>query len=961
MRQPPPQTESPQSEKLEVSTQRGQHPKNAIKQKHPLTDDSNYDATYENEADDDENDDTEDDDVVLRHSLSPDHDPSAKASSRNKNMAIRSASGKGGTGGWLFVSHDPVDDPSLLLRHVFPEKEPYAAAATHENVDTTRETSWQQPSPVDQQHTVLFKLEPFLLHVAAGSLARGQQLLQIALRLGLRESGLVVSEKRVTVAIRTHCLALTVPLDISSSSSSSNHNEKTVSPLQPTPAYVTALIELANERLEQNLQRLEKLRCEIETVLFRPATTMTSPNHPTPCSVMRVSSVSSLPDVNLWDHAAVVVPRPMCSKTATATLTRPSDEWDVIVFGGYGIRPIVSTKFSTENDHNGGGRNTDPRRPQRSNRIFRLGRNRQGIWDTAWSEVYLTSPMDYGAVGLKNSSLLHGMMSGLGGQHLSPSQYEARQGAACCLLPERIIQSSCHCHSQTTILLFGGRKGPASPLNDLLICTYFDEEKESPSKSVSSMSIHRATPAMIRGQSPSPRWGHTLTALSGRDEKVAVLVGGRNDKEALADVFILSLVVLEAGDEDSASNCQTHFLWEQLNLNHNKIIKSPRFHHAAAVSNDDTIFVFGGLSRVNDLLEAFTVENASSASDQQLSPFAYNVHDSSSIQMLPQLDIGNVASLFGQATCCVGPLGRVESDSSDDVNSVVILSTGGVSNGRITERSNFSNAPLQIVCLQRERVQQGDDSMWTAANPSRVIIEASDSSCVSQAGAFGGSLVHHACLSLPPAASNQPYDREVVLIGGGAMGFGFRECFAQSFSLRVTIGRHNEMSSSTVRADQGLHTERSPPSTRAQTTSTPVRQSRPKTTVANVLYVLPSDAKQLKNQLEALSLLDLHHRMGPARALPMNNNDNGNDGSTPLPTIPSSRYIAVPVTDACLAQWQAANKRGYYSNNNNNDMNGSMKKDETTTTRWMALVQGWGTQDMPFRSSVFARTTRTPS
>ncbi|KAL7556981.1 hypothetical protein ACA910_018266 [Epithemia clementina (nom. ined.)] len=56
------------------------------------------------------------------------------------------------------------------------------------------------------------RFEPMLLHVAAANLERGQELLQLVLQLGFRESGLVVTQSHVMVAICSYSLALTILL-----------------------------------------------------------------------------------------------------------------------------------------------------------------------------------------------------------------------------------------------------------------------------------------------------------------------------------------------------------------------------------------------------------------------------------------------------------------------------------------------------------------------------------------------------------------------------------------------------------------------------------------------------------------------------------------------------------------------------------------------------------------------------
>ena len=172
------------------------------------------------------------------------------------------ANGKGGNGGWLLASHDEIVLSDLV-----------DCMAGHKM--TSRAS---------------FRFEPFLLHVAAANLRTGQDLLQVALQQGLRESGLVVTKDRVTVALRTVSLQMTVPLT----------RDLPVS-------YLALLVREANERLLKNWASLCRLQLALDTLCA----------HCTPL----VSSY--LPDLKLHGHAAIF-----------------DHEVDrIVVFGGYGSGP----------------------------------------------------------------------------------------------------------------------------------------------------------------------------------------------------------------------------------------------------------------------------------------------------------------------------------------------------------------------------------------------------------------------------------------------------------------------------------------------------------------------------------------------------------------------------------------------------------------------------------------------
>jgi tRNA wybutosine-synthesizing protein 3 len=225
-------------------------------------------------------------------------------------------SGKG-TGGWLLVSHQPIESSELV--NCFPP--------SLEDKETA-DIPW------------IFKLEPLLLHVAARSLQRGRKLLRIALDLGFRESGLVVSDARVTVAIRGHSLALAVPLAPSG-------------PLRPPTEFLDALIDQANQRLLQNWHQLDRLYERIQSNFFEVA-------------VAPKVHTSSMPPLNLWNVASVTVPVTPSTGDSTAI--------DILVFGGYGQGPNSSQKSA-----------------RRSSEIYKLGR-RQNQWDVEWQQLVFETP-----------------------------------------------------------------------------------------------------------------------------------------------------------------------------------------------------------------------------------------------------------------------------------------------------------------------------------------------------------------------------------------------------------------------------------------------------------------------------------------------------------------------------------------------------------------------------------------
>jgi len=191
-------------------------------------------------------------------------DPSGDSDSK-----FTESSGKG-RGTWRLVSHVPIRIEQLL-----------------EALEITDTTSDPPPS---------FQFEPMLLHIAAPSVARGQRLLQTAFACGFRESGLMVTSKRVTVALRSHALSLNVPMDGTLPQS-----------------YLGFLVDQANRKMYQNWRQLETLYQSLEDEFFQVLASQVP---------AKISTLRELPCLGLWNAATVVW-----------------EENSIYAFGGYGVGP----------------------------------------------------------------------------------------------------------------------------------------------------------------------------------------------------------------------------------------------------------------------------------------------------------------------------------------------------------------------------------------------------------------------------------------------------------------------------------------------------------------------------------------------------------------------------------------------------------------------------------------------
>ncbi|XP_061099397.1 tRNA wybutosine-synthesizing protein 3 homolog isoform X1 [Conger conger] len=92
---------------------------------------------------------------------------------------------------------------------------------------------------------VIFKFEPFILHVQCRQLGDAQLLHSVAVESGFRNSGITVGKKgKIIMAVRsTHCLE--VPL--------SRKGQVLVS-----SDYIEFLVEVANQKMIENLRRIER-------------------------------------------------------------------------------------------------------------------------------------------------------------------------------------------------------------------------------------------------------------------------------------------------------------------------------------------------------------------------------------------------------------------------------------------------------------------------------------------------------------------------------------------------------------------------------------------------------------------------------------------------------------------------------------------------------------------------------
>lgn len=101
---------------------------------------------------------------------------------------------------------------------------------------------------------ILFKHEPFVMHVQCRSVDAAQRLLQIALECGFRESGIVLGKTKTMVGVRTTANMLELPLVVAGQ-------------LVVSKEYLEILVQIGNEKFLANYTRTQKLFHQLQMEL----------------------------------------------------------------------------------------------------------------------------------------------------------------------------------------------------------------------------------------------------------------------------------------------------------------------------------------------------------------------------------------------------------------------------------------------------------------------------------------------------------------------------------------------------------------------------------------------------------------------------------------------------------------------------------------------------------------------
>ena len=686
-----------------------------------------------------------------------------------KQSINRKKTGKGG-GTWLLSSHAPVRFLDV-------------AKALYNSEDNSN-----YEEEVEATETpLIFKHEPFLMHIACATLKAAQVLLHIALSNGYRESGIIFTNPtRITVAIRTQGLALQVPLSRSGN-------------LRPSTQYLEGLVQEANVKLEANLQKLAVLqealgegfnklnvhKNELKNSCMGTSTrTKASTNNQIAAQTnWGVELKKHLPDLKLWDHAAVVVHR----KSSDSNLVEDEDT-HILVFGGYGIGPSLKTANTSIAEGKEKTRQTSS--PRRVNTVFRLvRRSSTGEWNHHWEQLY-PLPSSWSNKGNSGSPR---EASASSDSDTTGILFTPRQGHAACYTNTSL---SSVCHSVASVFVFGGRTSPTNALDDLFIYHYSHINANSRQHQSQSYCSFRLLNNAVKGSPPKPRWGHTFTSLSNdidnignnyhsSERHLAVLVGGRDHTNAFSDVFVLSELPKQSpndgyfGDNDVIDSC--HLQWSKL-----ADLEIPRFHHTTALisypmlyddvgktKNTDAcindkrlLAVYGGLSNTTNLLDCFNMQQKRRT--MEVVSFSGNTENHTtegSKSKQPVLDdIFFFTPLVGAAACSWGNL---------------VLLSGGVS----CCGDDATGNPFSLMSLNHHNENSGNSGIVSthrlfSYTPQK---DKSDNFVLNV-----GSMVHHCAISLNRNRSIEKLtkepdeikaatsiDKEFLLLGGGVPMFAF--------------------------------------------------------------------------------------------------------------------------------------------------------------------------------------------
>ncbi|KAL3803338.1 hypothetical protein HJC23_009302 [Cyclotella cryptica] len=823
------------------------------------------------------------------------------SNNNNNNASVVSSTNKTnmsgkGRGKWIFVTHDQLPDMGTQIIHSIQK-------ACNDDVNHDKDGGQIILRRRRRRKTLTLKHEPPLLHIAASTLAAGKRMLHLLKSdCAMRESGLVVTDSRVTIEVRSLGGSLCIPVFVEIAVIAGDGGDggdgaaERVVKIQPNEEYLQSLAKVMNERMRRNESLLAKLYSVLENELFCVPDTETtlirndsciandSPLINDSCNDYEVE-LHPLPSLNMWKTAAVVLPHPATSPDDT--LLHGGSDLDVLAFGGQGIGPYDSSNGNTV-------KNTTC---QRMDAVFRLKR-RGGVWSHKWDTVKLdetfvnNTSMDSKNVALetKAGTFRVDIVESLG----------RREGHAALVLPRVSPMPTPPPTSSDVVVIFGGRTGgPLSPTKDLFLFSLHHchrrEDVSDDGVVYGSMYI----PTDVRGAPPEARYGHSMTALQHDNhdnehlrggEALAIVAGGMGVSETDSNVQVVfsSVYILSRCKNDDSESF--HFIWERIA---DMIV--PRSYHSAIripLECSNGVLVFGGISKADD-------------------PF----DDEDGIDSGPPFEILGC----GKSTW-------VSDSSSKECDLPFVI---GGSSVPLTSASSASATAFLVIggtkpCTLRRRHEEKDTIgifRWASNDNGSVRgpIKANATILQNEGNCDLGVCVHHCLVDLPTSTGTSDASNVIssaVSVGGGVPSFSFGQSFSTSFLINVKCS-NSSIKGTPYENKSSLYRPMSAEKQEKDNSSSSIHPE------ADVVYVSNSNAKKVKVELESLGYLDKRFKMVKVLA----------DGTN---------LIAIPITDSCLS---------YLKRKGNRSDCGDGSQDNESAYMFETLIVNTGRESVPLSSS----------
>ncbi|KAH3901777.1 related to tRNA wybutosine-synthesizing protein 3 [Saccharomycodes ludwigii] len=207
-----------------------------------------------------------------------------KPTDSNNDDSVVKLGGKGLGGDWLFITHD-VNEVDNWLGKLYESSRsftPYkpevnaknnlsdASSSTCKNHVIIPHSSSDPDSafpPIETQRLVLYKFEPFILHVKCRNFETASKLYNVAMSCGFRESGI---GSNFIVGIRIN-IKLDLPIGCAFFAGDSEHNnfKETKLQLLLDNSYINSVLNpITKSKFDENLKKINELYHAIEKEMF---------------------------------------------------------------------------------------------------------------------------------------------------------------------------------------------------------------------------------------------------------------------------------------------------------------------------------------------------------------------------------------------------------------------------------------------------------------------------------------------------------------------------------------------------------------------------------------------------------------------------------------------------------------------------------------------------------------------